>query len=165
MAEALGKSSLLQDGFVRGLGFESKATELAERLTGEPKDLIGSFVAGANQALFEQGADIPKWIKPFTAADVLALAQFVNAAFPLLDLSAQRSAPVQARINLLLHHPRPPLATRSYRWILTSGGTAKTVASCGKNSRCMRETSTLEGLRSPDCPQASWATTTASHGR
>jgi len=91
-SEATGKSSLLQDGFLRGLGFEAKAQELAPKLSNDAKVIVESFVAGTNKALSEQRATLPKWVEPFTVIDVLSLTQFVNAAFPLLDLS-QRISP------------------------------------------------------------------------
>jgi len=91
LAEVNGKSSLLQDGFLRGLGFETKAVEVASRLSGEPKEVLESFLAGANKGLGEQKDSLPKWIEPFTAVDVISFTQFVNAAFPLLDLSSKIS--------------------------------------------------------------------------
>ena len=91
LAEVNGKSSLLQDGFLRGLGFEAKAEGVVARLRGEPKEVVEGFLAGANRALSEQKATLPKWIEPFSDVDVISLTQFVNAAFPLLDLSAKIS--------------------------------------------------------------------------
>ncbi len=90
-AEANGKSALLQDGFIRGLGLEARAEQIAPNLSGEAKDVVDSFLAGANKAIEEQKSSLPKWIEPFTEIDVLSLAQFVNGAFPLLDMLAKIS--------------------------------------------------------------------------
>jgi len=89
LAEVNGKSSLLQDGFLRSVGFEAKAEQKSAQMSGEVKDLVDSFVAGANRGLSEQKGKIPTWIEPFTSVDVLSFMQFVNAAFPLLDLSSK----------------------------------------------------------------------------
>ena len=89
LAEVNGKSSLLQDGFLRGVGFESKAEETSLKMSGEVKEFVESFVAGANRGLQEQQGKLPTWIRPFSPVDVLSLMQFVNAAFPLLDLSSK----------------------------------------------------------------------------
>jgi len=91
LSEVTGKSSLLQDNFLRGLAFEDRAADAASRLTGESKDAVDNFVAGANRALSEQQSRLPKWVEPITETDVLSLTLFVNAAFPLLDLSARLS--------------------------------------------------------------------------
>jgi len=90
-SEAVGKGSLMQDGFVRGLGLEAKAEELVPQLSGEAKVTVEAYLAGANKAISEQKGTLPNWIEPFTAVDVLSLAQFVNGAFPLLDLSEKIS--------------------------------------------------------------------------
>lgn len=89
MAEVAGKSSLLQDGFLRGLGFEKKAAQTVEHMRPETKAFLDAFVAGANRGLQEQKGTIPAWIEPFSPVDVLCFAQFLNAAFPLLDLSSK----------------------------------------------------------------------------
>jgi acyl-homoserine lactone acylase PvdQ len=91
LAEIDGKSSLLQDTFIRGLGLEKNATSVGARLTPVHKDLVDRFLAGANRSLAEQGDKLPKWIEPFTEVDVIAFTEFVNAAFPLLDLSSKLS--------------------------------------------------------------------------
>jgi acyl-homoserine-lactone acylase len=88
-AEVDGKSQLLADGFLRALGIEEVAERKAQTLTGEQATLLKSFCAGANRALVEQKGRIPAWIEPFTPVDVLALAQLVNAAFPLQDATQQ----------------------------------------------------------------------------
>lgn len=86
MAEVEGKSQLLADGFLRSLGIEEAAEKHAPRLTGETKKGMERFIAGANRAIAEQKGKLPGWIQPFTAVDILALAQLLNAAFPLQDL-------------------------------------------------------------------------------
>jgi len=91
LAEALGRGSLLQDGFIRGLGLEDRAADVAAHLSGESKSLVDSFVAGANKALADQQNRLPKWVEPFTDTDAIALVMFIQAAFPLLDLSAHLS--------------------------------------------------------------------------
>lgn len=91
MAEINGRSSLIQDGFLRALGFEEKAVAVAQKITGDEKLALESFVAGANKALAEQAGSLPKWVEPFSAVDVLSFTQFVNAAFPLLELSSRIS--------------------------------------------------------------------------
>lgn len=89
MAEVDGKSQLMQDGFLRGLGLEAAAEGKAAHLEGEMAVLLKSFCEGANRALAEQKGTLPDWIQPFTPTDVLALAQLLNAAFPLQDLMNQ----------------------------------------------------------------------------
>ncbi len=91
-AEANGKSGLLQDGFIRGLGLESKSQALAPNLSGDVKLVVEGYLAGANKSLSEQKGNLPKWIQPFDVVDVLSLTQFVNTAFPLLDMSSKLSA-------------------------------------------------------------------------
>ena len=88
-AEIDGKSQLTQDGFLRGLGIEAAAEARAATLAGEMAVLLKSFCDGSNRALAEQKATLPDWIQPFTLIDVLALAQLLNAAFPLEDLLNQ----------------------------------------------------------------------------
>src|SRR5665213_2434481 len=90
-AEVSGRAALLQDGFIRELGFEDRAIAEAKALSPDDKQTIDAFVAGANKALDEQGDRLPKWIVRFTDVDVLSFTQFVNAAFPLLDLSSKIS--------------------------------------------------------------------------
>lgn len=89
MAEVQGRSALLADGFLRSLGIEEMSEAKAKSLKGDQKARIESFCAGANRALAEQKGKIPDWIEPFTPTDVLALAQLVNAAFPLQDIQRQ----------------------------------------------------------------------------
>ncbi|HSI72623.1 MAG TPA: penicillin acylase family protein [Fimbriimonas sp.] len=84
-AEVLGRNQLLADGFLRGLEMEEKAASAKISPTGEL--VVRSFLAGANRALADK-KDEPAWIEAFTRTDVLALAQFVNCAFPLLDLAS-----------------------------------------------------------------------------
>jgi len=91
MAEVNGRSGLLQDGFLRTMGFESRAQAEASTMSGETRKILDSFVSGANRALAEHKGELPKWIEPFTAVDVIAFTQFINAAFPLLDLSQKIS--------------------------------------------------------------------------
>lgn len=88
-AEADGRAGLLADGFLRALGIEDAALAKANDLSGTTGDLIRAFCDGANRALAEQKDRLPRWIEPFTPVDVLALAQFANAAFPLLDIRDQ----------------------------------------------------------------------------
>lgn len=90
LAEINGRSNLLQDGFVRELGFESRAEDESKRMGPDDKTFVDAFLAGANKALGEQ-TGLPRWVEPFTEVDVLAFTQFVNAAFPLLDLSSKIS--------------------------------------------------------------------------
>lgn len=89
LAEVEGPGQLIQDAFLQSLGIESLAKRKAESLSGEMKMRLERFLAGANRALAEQKGRLPDWIEPFTAVDVLALAQMLNAAFPLYDISAQ----------------------------------------------------------------------------
>ncbi len=91
LAEMAGKGSLLQDGFIRGLGFEARAQQAAKEIYGEPAEILRSFVEGANRGLQEQKSALPAWIEPVTDVDVLSLVQFINGAFPLLDLSQHLS--------------------------------------------------------------------------
>ncbi|CAN5350363.1 acylase [soil metagenome] len=86
-AEVLGNSQLLQDGFLRGLEIEEHAD--AAKLSPRAESLVASYLAGANKALAERKAKLPGWIEPFTRTDVLSMSQFVNSAFPLLDLARQ----------------------------------------------------------------------------
>ena len=88
LGEVNGKGALLQDGFLRSVGFEKRSIDLASHLTGETKVILDAFTSGANKALAEQKDDLPRWIEPFSAVDILSLSQFVNAAFPLLDLAS-----------------------------------------------------------------------------
>jgi acyl-homoserine lactone acylase PvdQ len=87
LAEVDGRSQLLADGFLRSLGLEQLAEEKAKSLVGEQADLLRAFCAGANGALAEQKGRLPDWVQPFTPTDVLALAQLINAAFPLEDVA------------------------------------------------------------------------------
>ena len=89
LSEVEGKSQLLTDGFLRALGIEELAEQKAATLEGEQAVLMRQFCAGANKALAEQKSVLPDWIEPFTPTDVLALAQLLNAAFPLQDISSQ----------------------------------------------------------------------------
>ena len=91
LAEINGMGSLWQDTFIRGLGLEKSASKMAARLSPAHKDLIDRFLEGANRSLAEQGDKLPKWVEPFTEVDVIAFTEFVNAAFPLLDLSSKLS--------------------------------------------------------------------------
>jgi acyl-homoserine-lactone acylase len=84
-AEVLGRNQLLADGFLRGLELEEKAS--TAKISPTAEIMVQSFLAGANRALIEK-KDKPSWIEPFTRTDVLALAQFINCAFPLLDLAS-----------------------------------------------------------------------------
>lgn len=88
-AEVDGKNALLADGFIRSLGIEEIAESKAKSLTGEMKAAMESFCAGANRAFVEQKGKIPAWIEPISPTDVLALAQLVNAAFPLQEIAGQ----------------------------------------------------------------------------
>ncbi len=93
LAEVDGSAYLIQDGFLRSLGIEAEAEQYAAALDREPHNeqsaLLRRFCAGANRALTEQKGQIPDWIAPFTVTDVLALAQLLNAAFPLEEISNQ----------------------------------------------------------------------------
>lgn len=89
MAEVLGKSQLLADGFLRGLGIEELAREKAKRLSGRQAAILDAYLAGANRAIAVQKGNIPDWIEPFDRVDVLSLTQFANAAFALLDIAGQ----------------------------------------------------------------------------
>lgn len=89
LAEVEGRSQLLTDGFIRSLGMEEMAEKEVGQLSEEQSTLIRSYCAGAAKALAEQKGRLPDWIEPFTPVDVLALAQLVNAAFPLEDLAHQ----------------------------------------------------------------------------
>lgn len=89
LAEADGKTQLTQDGFIRSLGIEEIAEKKAKSLTGQHAELLAAFCAGANKSLAEQKAALPDWIEPFTLTDVLALAQMINIAFPLSDISRE----------------------------------------------------------------------------
>jgi len=88
-AEIEGRALLLQDGFLRALGIEEMAERRAESLPPDEAEVLKSFCAGANRALAERKDRLPEWIAPFTPVDVLALAQMLNAAFPLEDLAHQ----------------------------------------------------------------------------
>ena len=89
LAEVEGKGQLLSDGFIRSLGIEEMAQAKADHLSGEVGETIIAFCAGANASLEKQKGKIPAWIGPFTPVDVLALAQTVNAAFALQEISGQ----------------------------------------------------------------------------
>jgi acyl-homoserine-lactone acylase len=84
--EVLGKGQLLQDGFLRGMEFEEKAE--AAHLSPTAERVVQAYLRGANRALDDRRGSIPAWIKPFTRTDVLSMTQFVNCAFPLLDLAS-----------------------------------------------------------------------------
>ncbi len=85
-AEVLGRSQLLQDSFLRGLEIEERAE--AAKLSPMSEMIVRAYLEGANKALQEKRATIPVWVQPFTRTDVLSMAQFINCAFPLLDLSS-----------------------------------------------------------------------------
>jgi acyl-homoserine-lactone acylase len=89
MGEVDGKGELLKDGFIRSMGIEERAEKFRTELKPEQKALMTSFVDGANQSLKDMKGKVPTWIEPFKLADVLALAQLVNVAFPLQDIAAQ----------------------------------------------------------------------------
>lgn len=88
LAEVQGRSALLTDGFLRGLGIEDLASEKARDLPERQARPIDAFIEGANRALAEQ-RHLPDWIGRIERVDVLALTQFTNAAFALLDISQQ----------------------------------------------------------------------------
>lgn len=85
--EVLGKGQLLVDTFLRGFEIEDRA-EKAE-LPKAAWDEIDAYIAGANKAIAERRDKLPAWVQPITRTDVLSLSQFVNCAFPLLDLSSE----------------------------------------------------------------------------
>jgi acyl-homoserine lactone acylase PvdQ len=85
--EVLGRSQMLVDSFLRGFELEEKAE--AAKLDPASESIIAAYVAGANRAIAERRAKLPAWIQPIDRTDVLCLVQFVNCAFPLLDLSSQ----------------------------------------------------------------------------
>ncbi|MCC6446489.1 MAG: penicillin acylase family protein [Armatimonadetes bacterium] len=85
-AEADGPDRLAADGLVRSLGIEEAAEAAAKTLSGEQADLLRAFADGANRALSRQKGSLPGWVEPFSPADMLALMQFLNAAFPLLEI-------------------------------------------------------------------------------
>lgn len=93
LAEVDGSAYLIQDGFLRSLGIEEEAQKYAAALDRDPHNdqapLLRRFCAGANRALTEQKGQLPDWIAPITTVDVLALAQLLNAAFPLEEISNQ----------------------------------------------------------------------------
>ena len=88
-AEVDGQSNLLSDMFLRALGFEERAEKSAPVLPAEPALLIKRFCEGANRALAEQKSKLPEWIEPFTAVDVICLAQLAQEAFPLQEISGK----------------------------------------------------------------------------
>lgn len=88
LAEVQGKGQLLTDGFLRSLGIEEFARAKA-REGGKYHHLIEAFVAGANRSVAERKATLPEWIEPFDAVDIYALAQLLNAAFPLQDVAGK----------------------------------------------------------------------------
>jgi acyl-homoserine-lactone acylase len=85
-AEVLGRGQLLQDGFVRGLELEERAE--AAKLSPVGEMIVRSYLEGANRALTEKRASVAQWVQPFTRTDVLSMGQFINCAFPLLDLAS-----------------------------------------------------------------------------
>lgn len=87
LAEVQGRQALLGDTFIRSLGMEDAAQKHVRRLSPVQRRLITAFCDGANRALAERKAQLPSWITPITPVDVLALAQFVNSAFPLLSIA------------------------------------------------------------------------------
>lgn len=87
LGEAVGRSALLTDGFLRSLGLEEMAERKAKSLQGAVARWLQSYCDGANRALAEQKGRLPDWIEPFTLVDILALSQLLNAAFPLQDIS------------------------------------------------------------------------------
>ncbi|MGC8667110.1 MAG: penicillin acylase family protein [Chthonomonadales bacterium] len=87
MAEVQGRQALLGDTFIRSLGMEEAAQAQVRRLAPYQRQLINAFCQGANRAIAERKSQLPAWIQPVTPADVLALAQFVNSAFPLLSIA------------------------------------------------------------------------------
>jgi acyl-homoserine lactone acylase PvdQ len=89
MAEIEGRSGLFGDIFMRSLGMEKLAEEHAQHLSPLEATLISSFCAGANRAIEEQKGHLPDWVELVTPVDVLTLSQFVNSAFPLLDLASE----------------------------------------------------------------------------
>lgn len=88
MGEVRGKSQLLTDGFLRSLGIEELARAKA-RARGPYRPYFEAFLAGANRALQERKAKLPAWIEPFDLVDTFALAQLVNAAFPLQEVAGK----------------------------------------------------------------------------
>jgi acyl-homoserine lactone acylase PvdQ len=89
LAEVDGKGQLTIDGFIRALGIEEMAQRKAQTLSGATRDLLQSFCDGANRALIEQKGHLPDWVEPFTPTDVLAMAQLINAAFPLSEIAGE----------------------------------------------------------------------------
>lgn len=89
LAEVDGRGALATDLLLRAIGFEQLAEAKAADWRGAVAEAAEAFVAGANRALAERRATLPLWIEPFSTVDVLALAQFINAAFPLLRLQRE----------------------------------------------------------------------------
>lgn len=89
LAEVDGKGQLLTDTFLQSLGIEEMAEAKSKALASRHAALLDQFCAGANLAIDKQRGTLPPWVRHITRTDVLALAQLVNAAFPLLDVSRQ----------------------------------------------------------------------------
>ncbi|MDE2126528.1 MAG: penicillin acylase family protein [Armatimonadetes bacterium] len=89
LAEVDGQKSLMQDIFIRTMGFQHAAVIEAPKLRGIGAAMIDSFCAGANLSLRRQRKRLPHWLRPVTRVDVLALSQLMNAAFALEDVQQQ----------------------------------------------------------------------------
>lgn len=89
MAEVQGRTAMLQDGLIRGLGLEDAAIAYLDKMSAEDKAMLQNYCDGANKALKEQASTLAKWIEPFTIVDVLAMAQLANIAFPLEEMQSQ----------------------------------------------------------------------------
>ncbi len=87
MAEVQGRRSLMADALIRSLGMEDAAQAQVRRLTAQQRQILEAFCTGANRAIAERRSHLPAWVEPVTLTDVLALAQFVNSAFPLLSIA------------------------------------------------------------------------------
>ncbi len=85
-SEVLGRAHMLQDSFIRGLEIEERAE--AAKLSPTSEMIVRSYLQGANRALAEKRSSVAPWVQTFTRTDVLSMGQFVNCAFPLLDLAS-----------------------------------------------------------------------------
>lgn len=92
LAEVRGQGSLQSDMVARGFRFPERAAGHLQTLDPRLRLNIEAYARGVNDAILERRGELPAWVEPIEAADVLAMGLLVNFHFPSQDLfrDAQR---------------------------------------------------------------------------
>lgn len=85
-AETSGRSGLLVDSILRGFEFEEHAAQA--KLPPAAEAMLAAYIQGINKGIADHRSQFPADLPPVTRTDVLSFVQFVNCAFPLLDLAS-----------------------------------------------------------------------------